>query len=824
MASPCVFSLEIQELNRPGNVYTVNVRWFTSIKDIKDQLHKSINCPLSRMQIYHSFSSKPLSNQATLHELGIFQSGSVLRLALIFDSTRHALIPSKDLDHDVRCDEMVRQVQLGLRCGHLPTKTDVLDCTGGVYFMKASSNNLVAVFKPMDEEQGMPNNPKGHAGSGDYGLREFLKPGEGYIRETASYLLDRGGFSKVPATTIVHCEHDVFNYARKYNGGKGMYPKLGSLQEFVRANDTFEDISPSLVSVLELQKIALLDLRLLNSDRNSSNILAIRKSSQGGEHGRKGRSGSSGSEDPSDCSGCMDEMDLDAFLWDCSAVSSSDPMRESTSRDAYSLVPIDHGYCIPDRLRIDEFDWCWFWCPQVSEPVHPDVRDYVHALDIEELLLGLTKQIPLSEDKKFLLRVTHHLLQEAVAAGLTLFDVASLIARTDGEVPSPVEVALESAEDNAQRAIEMRAGRRNSSGSPSFWRNVHDSERDGSEREGGGGGMQQQRSRRRGSPPPPRRSVHADTDAADYRPMLPPLTRSCASDANLLNIMTTTTTTHRPHPFPSIKNTLSTLRGGESAQSTLLSSDGFNSDSTLSPRSPPSDGGVLLGLKRPGAAPGDALITLQSCDSNFSRPNFAAAAAVQWKEAAAAVQWKDASPSSDRDFDVSSGFTSSAASSFESEDRGVGCFFPLSNTPSPQTLLIGGKGETTTASAAAAVPEWSDSGGTDSEAEPSQGAAAAVRRSSSRCGADSAIPAAIPATASISRVVSFGAFESPPLYSLPKAERRVARLRQEKRKVIARTSEFLSLRLSFTQEALSSMVHKEARRLERVTGQGGALA
>jgi len=85
----------------------------------------------------------------------------------------------------------------------------------------------------------------------------------------------------VPATTIVHCEHDVFNYARKYNGGKGMYPKLGSLQEFVPANDTFEDISPSLVSVLELQKIALLDLRLLNSDRNSSNILAIRKKRKG---------------------------------------------------------------------------------------------------------------------------------------------------------------------------------------------------------------------------------------------------------------------------------------------------------------------------------------------------------------------------------------------------------------------------------------------------------------------------------------------------------------------------------------------------------------
>jgi len=690
---------------------------------------------------------------------------------------------------------MVRQVQLGLRCGHLPTKTDVLDCTGGVYFMKASSNNLVAVFKPMDEEQGMPNNPKGHAGSGDYGLREFLKPGEGYIRETASYLLDRGGFSKVPATTIVHCEHDVFNYARKYNGGKGMYPKLGSLQEFVPANDTFEDISPSLVSVLELQKIALLDLRLLNSDRNSSNILAIRKK-------EKGRSGSEGDssccEDPSNCSCCVDEMDLDAFLWDCSATSSSDPMVESTSRDkrgdAYSLVPIDHGYCIPDRLRIDEFDWCWFWCPHISEPVHPDVRDYVQSLDIEELLLGLTKQIPLSEDKKFLLRVTHHLLQEAVAAGLTLFDIASLIARTDGDVPSPVELALESAEDNAQRAIEMRAGRRNSSGSPSFWKDVRHSERDGS----------QQRSRRRDSPP-----VLGTTDAADYRPMLmlPPLTRSCASDANLL-IATT-----RPHPFPPIKNTFSTSRGDESTQSTVLSSDGFSSDITLSPRSP-SDG-VLLGLKRPGAAPGDALITLQSYDSDFSRPKLAA---VPMMSQFAPTQWKVASPSSDRDpdFDGSSGFTSSAASSFESEDGGGGSsFFPLvssgmmisgSNTPSPQTLPIDAEREALTASAA--VTDWtshSDNGGTDSEAEPDP------VRSASNCAT-----IAIPATTSISRVVSFGAFESPPLYSLPKAERRIARLRQEKRKVIARTSEFLSLRLSFTMEALSAMVHKEARRqLER---------
>jgi len=715
---------------------------------------------------------------------------------------------------------MVQQVQLGLRCGHLPTKTDVLDCTGGVYFMKASSNNLVAVFKPMDEEQGMPNNPKGHAGSGDFGLREFLKPGEGYIRETVSYLLDRGGFSKVPATTIVHCEHDVFNYARKYNGGKGMYPKLGSLQEFVRANDTFEDISPSLVSVLELQKIALLDLRLLNSDRNSSNILAIRKPSR--EQGHKGRSGSEAdSEDPSDYScGCMEEMELDAFLWDSAGPAD---LTESPSQDkhgdVYSLVPIDHGYCIPYRLRIDEFDWCWFWCPHVAEPIHPDVRDYVQALDIEEMLFSLTKQIPLSEDKKFLLRVTHHLLKEAVAAGLTLFDIASLIARTDGDVPSPVEYVLESAEDNAQRAIEMRAGRRNS-GSPSFWKNVRESVLDGSERDG----------RPRCDDSPWMDSGAHHVHAVD-RCMLPPLTRSCASDANLLLT--------RPHPFPTIK------RGGISTQTTLHSSDGFTSDSTLSPRSPavasggyfqrdltcpPGDGcggAVLLGLKRPGAAPGDALITLQSYDSNFSRPNFVPDACSKSTSMLPMLnpfptpsQRKTSSSSSSgresADFENSSGLTSSAASSFESDDSRVGSFLPLvtsgmgkSNTPSPQTVIDG--------EAQDVAAEWvtnsdNDNGETDSEAEPNPGI------SSSKC-ANIAIPTALPLT-SISRVVSFGAFESPPLYSIPKAERRVARLRQEKRKVIARTSEFLSLRLSFTQEALSSMVHKEARRRERVMVRG----
>ncbi|KAJ1412423.1 hypothetical protein B484DRAFT_335811, partial [Ochromonadaceae sp. CCMP2298] len=253
----------------------------------------------------------------------------------------------------------------------------MLDCTGGVYFLKGATNLPFAVFKPNDEEQGMPNNPKGHAGNGEQGLRMFSKPGEGYIRETASYIMDYGNFCRVPATTIVHCEHDAFHYPRQRHGQSHMYPKLGSLQQFVPAGDTFEDISPSMVGVLELQRVALLDMRLLNG------------------HAPAGSGSGPGSR----------------------------------YSDQYELVPIDHGYCFPQQLRIDELDWTWFHCPHVAVEVQPEIKAYINSLDIEQQIADLTNQVPMSEDQLFLLRVAHSLLKEGINAGLTLRDLAGLIAR-----------------------------------------------------------------------------------------------------------------------------------------------------------------------------------------------------------------------------------------------------------------------------------------------------------------------------------------------------------------------------------------------------------
>jgi hypothetical protein len=76
------------------------------------------------------------------------------------------------------------------------------------------------------------------------------------------------------------------------------FGKVGSLQAFVKSEGPVENFSSNLFSKDEVHKIGILDLRILNLDRNASNILVQ-------------KSGSS-----------------------------------------YKLIPIDHGLSIPDSLEV----------------------------------------------------------------------------------------------------------------------------------------------------------------------------------------------------------------------------------------------------------------------------------------------------------------------------------------------------------------------------------------------------------------------------------------------------------------------------------------
>lgn len=87
--------------------------------------------------------------------------------------------------------------------------------------------------------------------------------------------------------------------------------KIGSLQVFADNLGPIENFSSDIFDRDEVHKIAILDLRLFNLDRNLSNILVT-----------------------------------------C-------PKGEEGNFEEYKLVPIDHGLSIPDTLGVNSYELAW---------------------------------------------------------------------------------------------------------------------------------------------------------------------------------------------------------------------------------------------------------------------------------------------------------------------------------------------------------------------------------------------------------------------------------------------------------------------------------
>lgn len=449
------FTLSVHEVLNSENIHVLTVKWYFTIKDIKDQLFRCTNIPVRYQQLFHDAFPTALRNQMNLHDLGISSSGHILRLSgHKLEKENFVLVEASSDIVDNKCSSLLNDVRLGLRRpGLKPLKTDEFDGTGGVYFMRSATGTNIAVFKPADEEQGMPYNAKNHYGSGDEGLRPHFKPGQGCIREVAAYLLDVDNFHGVPPTTLVRCEHTTFNYNNQRTRRKvDPYPKVGSLQQFIWASDTYEDVGSSLLGDLEVQKIALLDLRILNNDRNEANILAILK-----RNPNSGRGSRSCSITSYDSTSGESNVDCDENSIEFEGESSH------SQKDRYKLVPIDHGYCLPTSLCISQWDWAWYSKPQTKRPVHPALKEYILKIDIEDCIRKLQLHVAaqanvlIPEESLFLVRVMHKLLVDSIQRGLTLYDIARLVARTDEDVPSSLERLISEAEDNAHRYLESHS-------------------------------------------------------------------------------------------------------------------------------------------------------------------------------------------------------------------------------------------------------------------------------------------------------------------------------------------------------------------------------
>lgn len=332
---------------REGKKRPVQVRSWSTIKDVKDTLSQILNVPVHSIRLYFGpllTSGRDLPNHRTLHDAGIYRSGETLLLDFKNSANARASFstrPSNDLSLSSsmldstpkHLRSLVTQARRGLSLGLKPDL--VLEGSGGTYFLHDARKNKIGVFKPADEEPYAENNPRGYlpqAGQ-PVSLRAGIIPGESCMREVAAFLLDKNSFSSVPMTTLVEVRHPAFNTnGARLNVSQGgaaigshaiapnspvqsaLMNKPGSFQEFVRCECTIDDISPSKISVEEVHKIAILDIRIMNADRNAANLLIRRKPD-----------------------------------------------------NSIELVPIDHGYCLRSVCDVSWMDWCWLDWPQLKE-------------------------------------------------------------------------------------------------------------------------------------------------------------------------------------------------------------------------------------------------------------------------------------------------------------------------------------------------------------------------------------------------------------------------------------------------------------------------
>lgn len=307
---------------------------------------------------------------------------------------------------------LVKSVVRGLKAMQEPERA----CTGlgGTYFFVNELGRKVGIMKPCDEEPLAPNNPKDFVGRalGEPGLKPTVRVGEAAIREVAAYLLDHDHFAKVPSTVLVKMSHPIFNHTEPNPSAK-----LGSLQEFVSHHCDTSEMGSSRFGTSDVHRIGILDIRLYNTDRHAGNLLV------------KHSKGSS--------------ANLSALA--------------RLEENQLQLIPIDHGFCLPEALEPPYFEWL-HW-PQAMLPFDAEELAYIAELDPQSDADLLRRELPmLREECLHCLEVCTVVLQKAAAAGLSLFEIGSVLSRPlvgMEEEPSELEKICTLARDEVER---LKAG------------------------------------------------------------------------------------------------------------------------------------------------------------------------------------------------------------------------------------------------------------------------------------------------------------------------------------------------------------------------------
>eukprot|EP00178_Gracilaria_changii_P006377 TRINITY_DN209_c0_g1_i2.p1 TRINITY_DN209_c0_g1~~TRINITY_DN209_c0_g1_i2.p1 ORF type:complete len:715 (-),score=137.35 TRINITY_DN209_c0_g1_i2:5475-7619(-) len=246
-------------------------------------------------------------------------------------------------------------------------------------------------------------------------------PGEGAYKEVAAYLLDHDRFARVPQTALAmwsdvpdknghetpYARHSFSsdtaesfssdeqflsegNCVANDHDASHWRTKMGAFQVYVENVGDADDYGPGVFDRDQVHRIAVLDIRTLNHDRHGGNILVTRSAAAGRR---------------------------------------------------YDLVPIDHGYILPDVVQ--SVPWpIWMDWPMVREPLSESVKAYIGCLDAESEAFILNDELDgkLRSGSLRALKVATMLLQKGVQAGLTLYDIGLLIYSRRGDPHSKSEL------------------------------------------------------------------------------------------------------------------------------------------------------------------------------------------------------------------------------------------------------------------------------------------------------------------------------------------------------------------------------------------------
>lgn len=307
---------------------------------------------------------------------------------------------SKETKEDLR--ELVEspetfEARLALREGIAPKPLN--QTSSGTYVLFNRMKQEWGIFKPQIQELGGAKNPSWMlwllgASTSSFGIT----PQTSFLRERVAYLLDKDHFADVPLTTISHFAHknlDTSLFPKTpppdLTGSFQIYKSNCQLANQTIYQDEYIEAGASKMLVLlhrlyiwtirwfplffgrripasQIHKVAILDIRLLNSDRHLANLLVDKNG---------------------------------------------------------KTYPIDHGLILPTQAKQLRFDWKKLI--HAREPLSWKERRYIQQLDPNKDAQVLRESGITDEGAIHRMKLSTYLLQAGVARGLSLYQIADLM-------------------------------------------------------------------------------------------------------------------------------------------------------------------------------------------------------------------------------------------------------------------------------------------------------------------------------------------------------------------------------------------------------------